>query len=133
LPGAYVGSVIRATRESKVLQGSTAEFEPFEKASAGIGHQFKLNRPARLLLYDRSPCSNFPIANDIADPDLHQIASTKLTVDGKVKESPVADPPMLVEKEADRPYLTGFERSLRTNFAPGVPRHPLASSGIKFR
>jgi len=84
------------------------------------------------LLHDRSPCSNFPIANDIADPDLYQITSTKLTVDGEVKKRPVAAPPMLIEKEADRPYLTGFERSLCTNFAPGVPRHPLASSGIKF-
>jgi hypothetical protein len=39
---------------------------------------------------------------------------------------------MLVEKEADRPYLTGLERSLRTNLASSVPRHPLASGGIKF-
>lgn len=38
---------------------------------------------------------------------------------------------MLVEKEADSPYLTGFERALCTNFAPGVPRYPLASGGIK--
>jgi hypothetical protein len=42
-----------------------------------------------------------------------------------------ADPPKLVEKEADRPYLTGLERSLCSNLTPGVPRYPLASGGIK--
>jgi hypothetical protein len=60
------------------------------------------------LLYNRGSCSNFPITNDIADPDLHQIASAKLAIDGQVKEGTVPDSPMLVEKEADRPYLTGL-------------------------
>ena len=40
---------------------------------------------------------------------------------------------MLVEKEADRPYLTGLERSFCSNLTPGVPRYPLASGGIKLR
>jgi hypothetical protein len=63
---------------------------------------------AGFLLYDRSPCSNFTITNDIADPDLHQIASAKLAIDGQVKDGMVPDSPMLVEKETDRPYLTGL-------------------------
>ena len=38
---------------------------------------------------------------------------------------------MLVEKEADRPYLAGLERSFCSNLTPGVPRYSLASGGIK--
>jgi hypothetical protein len=65
-------------------------------------------------------------------PDFDQITSGQLAIDCEVKEDPVTDPPMLVEKEVDRPDLTGFERSLRANLARGVPRYPLASGGIKF-
>jgi hypothetical protein len=50
----------------------------------------------------------FSDCKDIANPDLHQIASAKLAADGEVKEGPVAHPPMLVEKKADYPYLTGL-------------------------
>jgi hypothetical protein len=39
---------------------------------------------------------------------------------------------MLIKKEADRPDLAGLERSLGADFAPRVPRNPLASGGIKF-
>jgi hypothetical protein len=108
LPGAHVSCVIGTARKCKVLQGSTSQFQPFGQAGASIGHQFKLNRSAGLLLYDRGPCSNFPITNDIADPDLDQIASAKLAIDGQVKEGTVPNPPMLVEKETDWPYLTGL-------------------------
>jgi hypothetical protein len=38
---------------------------------------------------------------------------------------------MLVEKEANCQYLTGFERPGCFNLASGVPRYPLASGGIK--
>jgi hypothetical protein len=37
---------------------------------------------------------------------------------------------MLVEKEVDRPDLTGFERALDTHLASGVPRYSLPSGGI---
>jgi hypothetical protein len=39
---------------------------------------------------------------------------------------------MLIKKEADRPDLAGLERALCADFASRVPRHPLASGGIKF-
>jgi hypothetical protein len=123
--------VIGAAGECKILQRSTPQLEPFEQAGASIVHQFELNRPAGLLLNDSGSCSNFSITNDIADPDLHQIAASKFTIDGEVKEGPVPDPSMLIEKEADRPDLARFERSLRTNLTSGVPRYPLASGGIK--
>lgn len=67
--------MISAAGECKVLQSSTTELEPFQQAGSGIVHQFKLDWPSGLLLNDGRIRSNFPIANDIADPDFYQIAA----------------------------------------------------------
>jgi len=44
----------------------------------------------------------------LADLDLHQVTAAKLAVYGKVEESPIPGPPMLIKKEADCPNLTGL-------------------------
>ena len=107
-----------------IFQGPTPKLEPFEEAGANIIHQLKLNRPSSLLLNDGGSGSNFPVANDVADPDLHQVAAAE--------ESPIPNSAVLVQKEMDRPELAGFERPLRTYLASGIPRYSLASGGIKF-
>jgi hypothetical protein len=68
-----VGCVIGAARERKIIQGSAPQFEPFQQTRANVIHQFELDWPAGLLLYDRSPRPYFSVTNDVADPDLDQI------------------------------------------------------------
>lgn len=120
--------VVGSAGESVIFQRSTPELEPFEEAGANIVHQLKLNWPTGLLLNHGGSGSNFPVTNDAADPDLHQVTAAKLAVE----EGPIPNPSVLIKKEADRPYLAGFERPLRPNLPSGVPRYSLASGGIKF-
>jgi hypothetical protein len=67
--------VVGAAGEGVVLQGPTPEFEPLEEAGASIVHQPKLNWPSGVLLNHGGSRPDFPITNDIADPDLHQVAT----------------------------------------------------------
>jgi hypothetical protein len=66
----------------------------------------------------RLPKQNLNCA-EIAYPDFHQIASAKLAIDSEVKERTISDSPMLVEKAADRPYLTGLNACFAPTFRPG--------------
>jgi hypothetical protein len=128
---AYVGSMVGPAREGVIIQRATPKLEPSEEAGASIIHQLKLNRPAGLLLNDGGSGPNFPIANDVANPDLHQVAATQLAIDCEIEKRTIPDPSMLIKKETHSPNLARLERSLRSNFAPRVPRNSLASGGIK--
>ena len=69
------------------------------------------------------------VRNNVADLDLHQVTAAKFAVDGKVEDSLIPGPPMLIKNEADRPDLARPERMLCANFTSSVPRHPIASGG----
>ena len=132
LSRAYVGSMIGAAGEAKSSKEPPSQFEPFEEASASFVHQFELNWPSGLLLNNRGSRTNFPITNDVAGPDLHQIAAAQFAIDGEIEESPISNPPMLIQEEANGPNLTGFERSLRTYLTSCIPRHSITSGRIEF-
>ena len=130
LAGAHMGGVIGAAREGVILQGAAPQFQPSQQAGASVVHQLELNGPPGLLLNNDRPCPNFSVTDDIADLDLHQVTAAKFAVDGEIKERPVPGSPVLIKKEADRPDLTGLERTLCTDLASSVPRHPLTSGGM---
>lgn len=112
LSRAHVGSVISAARECEILQRATPQFEPFEEARAGVVHQLKLDRPPGLLLNHGGSSSNFPIADDVADPDLHQVAAAQLAIDSEIEEGPVPNASVLIQKKAYRPDLAGLEAAI---------------------
>ena len=105
LAGAHMSRMIGAAWEGIILQGSAPQLQPPEQTSASIVHQFELDRSPGLLLNDNRPRPNFPVTNDVANLDLHQVAATKLAVDRKVEKRPIPGPPMLIKKEADCPDL----------------------------
>jgi hypothetical protein len=44
--------------------------------------------------------------NQIADPDLHDIAAPQLAIDRQIEEGAVSEAPMLIQEEPYRPDLT---------------------------
>jgi hypothetical protein len=123
--------MIGSAREGVIIQGATPKLEPFEQARASIVHQLKLNRSACLLLNDSGSGPNFSIANDVANLDLHQVTATQFAIDCEIEKRTIPEPSVLIQKETYSPNLARLERSLCSNFAPGVPRNSLASGGIK--
>lgn len=113
LSGAYVSRMVCTARKGIIFQRAAAQFEPFEQAGASIVHQLKLDWPAGLLLYNCGPGPNFSIANDVTDPDLHQVAAAQLAIDGEIEESPIPNPSVLIKKKAYCPDLAGLRRSDR--------------------
>ena len=110
----YVGGVISAAGECVILQRATPQFEPFQQACADIIHQLKLNWPPGLLLNHGGSISNFPMANDVADPDLHQVAPAQLAIDGQIKEGSIPNATVLIQKKR----TAHIWRGLSARFAP---------------
>jgi hypothetical protein len=62
-----------------------------------------------------------PAYDDVADFETDDIATAQLAVDGNIEQRPIANSPMLVEVEADAPYLFWFQSALRPDLSSGVP------------
>jgi len=65
---------------------------------------------------------------DIADAQLHQIASAQLAVDAQVEQRQFAAPVLHLQVRPDRPDFPGLERGLLPDELALVPR--LAMNGI---
>jgi hypothetical protein len=74
--------------------------QPSLEAGASRFKQLEPDRPAGLLLRDSGSRSH-----ELADPDFYDVAASKLAVDGKVEERPVAETPFSVEPEPNSPDL----------------------------
>jgi hypothetical protein len=95
--------------------------------------QLELDRPARLLLCDRSSRPHPAAADKLTDPDLHDVAAAQLAVDGEVEERAVAEASFPVEPEPYGPDLLRLERALCADHASGVPRPPLQDCRVELR
>jgi hypothetical protein len=73
-----------------------------------------------------------PSADNIADLQPHDVATPKCAVDRDIEERSIAKASMMIEVEADSPYLLWLQRSLSSNFPSRLPSLPLACAGIKF-
>lgn len=131
MTGAYEFCVISAAWEGKFIETTAAKFEPLEQAGASIVDH-SLDRSTGLLLNDRGPCPDFAITNNVTDPNFHQVATAQLAIESKIEKRSIPKPSVLIKEETDCPNPAGLEGSLRANFSSCVPRHPLASGGIKF-
>mgnify|MGYP001191065977 CR=1 FL=1 len=65
----------RFGRESEIGHRSAAAFQPWLKARADISGKFELDRPTPLLLHNDRARPDVGAGNDLADPDLEQIAT----------------------------------------------------------
>lgn len=98
---------IDAARERVVLDRSATTLKPSEEAPACIRHGFELNWPTGLLLDHHGPRSQLT-AGKVADPDLHQIATSRFAVDRKIEKRPVSKPMLSIQVKANSPNLPGL-------------------------
>ncbi|MBA2933955.1 hypothetical protein HZF05_07560 [Sphingomonas sp. CGMCC 1.13654] len=117
--------MIDAARENIGAQRTAATLQP----GSSIRQQLELHRPPSLRLRHGGPRSDLATANDVADFEAYDVAPPKFAVDRDIEQRSVAKATMMIQIEADAPYLFRFQRTLRTNVAPGVPRLPVASAG----
>jgi hypothetical protein len=68
------------------------------------------------LLDDGRAVANASATDDVADPDLHEVAAAQLAVDSQVEQRPVAQSLVLVEVEPDAQISRGFSGRLGPTF-----------------
>lgn len=115
--------MISTDGESKIFPGS-------HKVHADIVHWLKLNRSRGILLNHDGSSSNFPIADDVANPSVHQVATIQLTIDCESEKGLIPTPSVRMKKKAYRSNLTGLESPLSANLTSGVPKYSLTSVDI---
>jgi hypothetical protein len=127
-----VSSVVDPAREGEVVERAAPTLKPSKDARAGRFKKLELNGPASLTLDDDGPGADQPATDEIADPDLHDVAAAQFAVDRQIEQRSVSDPSLPVKPEADGPDLLGFERALRSELSTCVPRLPVPEAWIVF-
>ena len=122
LPGADVSSVVDPARESEVVERAAPTFKPSKDARAGRFKKLELDGSASFTLDDDRAGANPAATDEVADPDLDDVAAAQLAVDREVEHRSVSDPSLAVEPEADGPDLLRFERALCAELPTCVPR-----------
>jgi hypothetical protein len=82
--------VIDAARKDEFVKRAASAFESGQDAPPGGLKKFKLNGPAGLLLNDHRAGPNPAAANEVADLDLHDVASAQFAINGRIKHRAVA-------------------------------------------
>ena len=131
LPCAQVAEIGDSAWEHKVVDGSSAPIEPSGETFPRFCHDFELHRSTGLLLDDGRAVAKSTRAHQVAYLDLDEIAASQLAIDGQIEQRSVAQAPMFIEIEADRPNIPQFQGSLWTHVLPGIPRTSLMYSRVK--
>src|SRR5579872_2022051 len=125
--------MIGAAREGEVFERPTPVFQPSLYACASRFEQLEPDRTARLLLSDSGSGSHSAAADELTDPDFHDVAASQLAIDGKVEQRPIAQTPFSVEPEPDGPDLLRLESAFCADHASGVPRPSLPDRRVELR
>src|SRR5271163_1250704 len=105
LAGAQVLTAAGSAGEQPVIASLATDREPCRQRFSRRFGDFKWNRAPGLLLDHCGALAQDAARGDVADPELDQIATTKLGVDGAVEERQVADPAAGFELLTDAPYV----------------------------
>ena len=92
-----------------------------------------MDQPTGLLLHDDSSRPHMSAAHQLANLDLHDVASAQLAVDGEVEESSFAHPLFPIEEEANGADLLRLERSLGADQLTCIPSFIIAGARIVLR
>jgi hypothetical protein len=76
--------MVGAAREGVVLDRAAPAFQPNLETGPSRFEQLELNRPTGLLLGHRGPRHDPAAADQLTDPDFHDVAAAQLAVDGEV-------------------------------------------------
>ena len=112
LAGAEMIGMVDTAWEHVIAQRSAAALEPRQKTGPRVRQQLELDRSSGLPLDDGRSSSDLPAYDDVPDFEADDIATAQLAVDGNIEQRPIAKSPMLVEIEANAPYLFRLQSSL---------------------
>jgi hypothetical protein len=101
LTGAQLACSCAAARECKIIHTATSTLKAGKQAGPGVRDYLELDRSSCLLLNNHGSSTDRRSGHEGADLDLHQIAASKLAIDGQVEKRPVPHPALTVQKEAD--------------------------------
>src|SRR3546814_872117 len=127
LPLAHVVCGLDPAREGIVLDSTAAPFEPGQQARPHVAGDLELDRPSRLLLNDDRARPDLRSGDQIANPDLDQVAAAKLAVDCQIEQGAVTNTSLTIEEEANSPDLLLCERTLGSHFLSCVPSYALTA------
>ncbi len=130
LSGADMSGLVNPARKCKVVESAASPFKPSEDARPGRLKKLELHRSPGFALDNDRPGPNPTAADEVARPDLDDVAAAQLTINGEVKHGSVANSTVMVEPEPDGPDLLRFEGALRAEFPTCVPRLPALNAGI---
>jgi hypothetical protein len=128
-----VGTVVHPTWESEVVECAAPTLKPSQDAGAGWFKKLELDGLAGLLLDDDGSGPDLSATDEIANPDLHNVAAAQFAVDREVEHGPIPYPSLLVQPEADGPDLLRFKRALSAELSTCVPRLPVSDAWIVLR
>jgi hypothetical protein len=77
--------------------------KPCFEALPRLGHDFKLHGSTGLLLDDSRAIAERSATHQVTNFELYEIAAAEFALDGAIEQRAVAQAPMFVEIEADRP------------------------------
>src|ERR1700751_2887154 len=121
LPRRQVRLPPEAAREEVPLLPAGYLGKPGVDRRSGLLGDLELNRPARLLLNNRSAVSDPAAGADIVDLQPHEIAPSEFAIDGKVKHREVAGSLLQLKPDPDGPHVLGLQRSLLTDEPSLIP------------
>src|SRR5262249_21331884 len=86
LPGREVRLTMKAAWKEELAASESAFGEPITDCSSGLFGGLELYRPTSFSLNDSGAISCLAANANVADPKSHEVATTKLTVDGEIEQ-----------------------------------------------
>ena len=133
LARAEMAHIIDTAWEDEIVMLASPAVEPSKKSLARLGHDLELNGTLSFLLHDSRPISDRSTSNDVTDLQFHDVTTAQLAVDRQIKECPIPQSSMLVEKEPNCSNIARFEGTLCADHIASVPRTTPVCVRIKIR
>lgn len=133
LPGAEVVIGMDSAWKREIVDTAASSLELRQQAGSGVCRDLELNWSARLLLNHHRARPDGRSGHKRADLDFHQIATPEFAVDREIEKRPVSHSSFPIEKEADRPDLSYFQRSLGADLPASISGRSSCSCRVVLR
>lgn len=119
--------------KDEIIQRATPTLQPCQHRRARRFHDLELNRFAGLLLDDNRTWLHFAAADNVADLQFDEVATSQFTIYGEINKGSIAKPMFMIEVKANGPDLLDLEGALGTDKPTGVPWRAVVLSGVILR
>jgi hypothetical protein len=115
---------VKTAGEEKVLSPSFRVGDPGRYRGSRWFGNLKLDGSARFLLKNQRARRHDLAMADVARPLGHEVATSKLAIDGQIKKREIATTVGDLKPDANRPYFLELERRFLTHELAFIPRLP---------